>query len=66
MKSLTALLISVSLLFVSACSDESENKASGEHVWKEQTDALDKAKELEATMLKSAEERAKSMQDQMQ
>lgn len=66
MKSLKVLVLLVSTLFIAACSDENDNKASKDHVWKEQTDTIDKAKEVEAMMLKSAEDRSKSIDEQMQ
>ena len=66
MKSLKLLLVLVSTLFIAACSDESDSKASSDHVWKEQTDTIDRAKEVEAMMLKSAEDRSKSIEEQMQ
>ena len=47
------------LIVLSACSAESESqseKASGEHVWKAQTDSLDKAAEVEGMILDSAEQ----------
>jgi hypothetical protein len=66
MKSLNALIVLFSIFFMAACSDNSENKTSGEHVWKEQTETIDKAKEVEAKMLKAAEDRAKSIEEQMQ
>ena len=52
--------------FLFGCSDNTDSKADGDHVWKEQTETIDKAKEVEAMMLKSAEDRAKSIEEQMQ
>ena len=49
-----------------ACSGGNENEASGEHVWKEQVGTIDKAKEVEATLLKSAEDKARSISEQTQ
>ncbi len=66
MKSLNALIILISIPFMAACSDSSENKASGDHVWKEQTKTIDKAREVEAVMKKAAEDQAKSIEEQMQ
>ncbi|MEM6998241.1 MAG: hypothetical protein AAF419_00200 [Pseudomonadota bacterium] len=50
----------LSLLFT-ACSDgeNSSNESDKDHVWKEQTDSIEKAKEVES-MLKESE---KSMKD---
>ena len=66
MKSLKVLVVLVSTLFIAACSDESREKASSDHVWKEQTDTIDKAKDVEAMMLKSVEDRSQSMEEQTQ
>jgi len=41
------------LLSLAGCSDDGQ-VAKGEHVWKEQTKALDKAKEVEKMLQKSA------------
>ena len=49
------LLICCSIL--SACSDESNSssaEAKKDHVWKEQTDMINKAREVEGMMLDSA------------
>jgi outer membrane biogenesis lipoprotein LolB len=46
--------IMVSCLILFACSDESSNSSQKDHVWKEQTDTIDKAKEVEGMMLESA------------
>ncbi|MFT5396170.1 MAG: outer membrane biogenesis lipoprotein LolB [Gammaproteobacteria bacterium] len=48
------MLVSCSI-FV-ACSDESNSSADAkkDHVWKEQTDTIDKAKEVEGMMMESA------------
>lgn len=44
--------IALALLGLAACSSESDgNEAGGEHVWKGQTEAIDKAREVE-TILK--------------
>ena len=60
------LIIIILAFFLFGCSDNTDSKADGDHVWKEQTDTIDKAKEVEAMMLKSAEDRAKSIEEQMQ
>lgn len=46
--------IMVSCLILFGCSDESSNSSPKDHVWKEQTDTIDKAKEVEGMMLESA------------
>lgn len=49
-------LMLVSCSIFAACSDESNSSADAkkDHVWKEQTDMIDKAKEVEGMMLESA------------
>ncbi len=62
-------LISI-LLFISACSDDdnatSENKGSGDHVWKEQTQALDKAKEVDGLLKDATDQQRKIIDEQTQ
>ncbi len=55
-----------SIVCLSACSNSDDGKASGDHVWKDQVATIDKAKDLEATLLKSAEDKAKAMAEQTQ
>ena len=55
MSSLNKLLcIMVSCLIFFGCSDESSNSSQKDHVWIEQTDTIDKAKEVEGMMMESA------------
>jgi outer membrane biogenesis lipoprotein LolB len=51
------LLTASCLLFV-ACSSEDNNQAVSEkgHVWKEQTDTINKAKEVEGIIMDSADQ----------
>ncbi len=46
--------IMVACLVLIGCSDESSNSSQKDHVWKEQTDTIDKAKEVEGMMMESA------------
>ena len=41
------LLILPITLLLSGCSDERDKVAEGEHIWKDQTQALEKAQEVE-------------------
>ncbi len=62
---LLLLLISSSLFI--ACSDESNNSNAGsksDHVWKEQTDTINKAREIEGIIMDSAEETRKALEQQ--
>ncbi len=60
------LIVIILVFFLFGCSDNTDSNAKSDNVWKEQTDTIDKAKEVEAMMLKSAEDRAKSIEEQMQ
>jgi len=57
-------LISIYCLFAIACSDGNSNNTDSkkEHVWKEQTDTINKAKEVEGMMLDSAEATRKAIE----
>lgn len=57
-------LLLISYLIFTACSDEnnSSSEPDKDHVWKGQTDSIEKAKEVES-MLKESE---KSMKDAME
>ena len=54
------LMVLVSLV---GCGSD-EKVAKGEHVWKEQTKALDKAKAVEKTLMDSARQRLQQSNDQ--
>lgn len=64
------IILSAVLLLVSACSDDdkatSENKESGDHVWKEQTQVLDKAKEVEGLLKDVSDQQRKIIDEQAQ
>lgn len=49
------ILLYLSVLLLVACSDETD-KVEGDHVWKEQTDMIDKAKGIEALINDAAEQ----------
>jgi len=49
--SLLMLVISLGLV---ACSDDNVDKVEGDHVWKQQTDMIDKAKAVENSVLDAA------------
>jgi len=59
------LFISCSLFI--ACSDEGNNNNASskkDHVWKEQTDAINRAKEVEGMLLDAAEKNRKAIERQ--
>jgi hypothetical protein len=60
------LYIMVSCLILFSCSDESSNSSQKEHVWKEQTETIDKAKEVEGMMLESAAATRKLIDEESQ
>jgi len=64
------IILSAVLLLISACSDDdkatSENKESGDHVWKEQTQVLDKAKEVEGLLKDVSDQQRKIIDEQAQ
>ena len=66
----TIIFLTSFILFASACSDYEnatpEKKDSGDHVWTDQTQALDKAKEVEGLLLDSAAEQRKIIDQQAQ
>jgi len=60
----TALLVSFSLQ-LGACGGEppaAEVVEDERHVWSDQTDAIERAKEVEATIQKAAEEKRKALE----
>ncbi len=64
------IILATALMLVSACSDDeqgsSEDKGSGDHVWKEQTQTIDKAKEVEGLLQNAADQQRKAIDNQAQ
>jgi outer membrane biogenesis lipoprotein LolB len=60
------ILLLVSCFFLIACSDEgvSNTEAKKEHVWKEQTDTINKAKEVEGIMMDAVENTSNAIKNQ--
>ncbi len=58
------IILSAVLLLVSACSDD--DRESGDHVWKEQTQVLDKAKEVEGLLKDVSDQQRKIIDEQAQ
>ncbi len=58
------IFLSATLLLVSACSDD--DRESGDHVWKEQTQVLDKAKEVDGLLKDVTDQQRKIIEDQAQ
>jgi outer membrane biogenesis lipoprotein LolB len=60
-------LLLISSLMLIACSDESSSDSTEtkkDHVWKEQTDTINKAKEVEGMIMGAAEETRKAIEQQ--
>lgn len=54
----TFILLGVILMALTACSSESDDtETSKEHVWKEQTEAIDKAREVESILKRDQEQK---------
>jgi hypothetical protein len=66
MKSPSLTMILVLMFFAASCSDNSDNKSDDDHFLKEKIETIDKAKEVEALMLKTAEDQAQAIEKQMQ
>ena len=61
MKHLIPVLLSMAL--VTACSDREEKQIDDTHVWKGQTDALEKARNVEQLILDSTANRLKAIKE---
>lgn len=60
-------LVFVIYIFIAGCSEDTASdskKINGDHVWKEQTDKINKAKEVESILLDSAEATNKIIEEQ--
>jgi hypothetical protein len=64
MKTHHVLLILLTV-FITACSDETD-KVKGDHVWKEQTDMIDKAKDVEKLVHDAAIQQRQQIEDKTQ
>ena len=65
MKSQLLLLLLIPGFLLSACSDSSENSVGEDHVWKEQTETIDKARKVEGMLKQAAETQKKAIEEQM-
>lgn len=61
----TSLLLLAGFMFLAACSDD-DAEAKKAHVWKEQTDTLNKAKAVEQTLQNAADAEQKQINNQTQ
>jgi len=58
-------LLVLVVVFMTACSDETD-KVQGDHVWKEQTDMIDKAKDVEKLMNDAALQQRQQIEENTQ
>ncbi len=65
MKNIISIFCAIVFL-LSACSENNDAQGKKGHVWKEQTDAIEKAKEVEGMIQDSADEQRKIIEDQTQ
>jgi hypothetical protein len=66
MRTANTLVILCLFCISTACSDNTDSSDVQTHFLQEKTDALDKARQAETLMLKTAEEQAESMKKQLQ
>ncbi len=59
------IVVLLNTLLISACSDN-EDAPEKDHVWKEQTETLDKAKEIEAIIQNSADQQKQQIEEESQ
>lgn len=66
MRNLNIFILLFLLSFIVACSDEKEPQkkvSSGDHVWKQQTDALKTSKEVAKQLQKNLDEQQKKLNE---
>ena len=63
---LRGVLLFLCLLVFSACSFEDNEPGAGNHVWKSQTDALQKARDIEQQLANDVNEKKRKIEQQSQ
>lgn len=63
---LRGVLLFLCLLVFSACSFEGDESDVGNHVWKSQTDALQKARDIEQQLANDVNEKKRKIEQQSQ
>lgn len=66
MNMMLGVLLFLCLLVFSACSFESNEADAGNHVWKSQTDALQKARDIEQQLANDVSEKKRKIEQQSQ
>ena len=59
-------LFALIFVLISCSEDNAGNSGSGDHVWKDQVDTMDRAREAEQKMLDAAEAQRKAIEEQTQ
>lgn len=59
-------LLLTGFMWLGACQDNSDTEKNRDHVWKEQTDTLNKARAVEDTLHESAEKQRQQIQEESQ
>ena len=59
----TCMLLLAAVILMAGCSDD-DSEAKKAHVWKEQTDTMNKARAVEETLQNSADAERKQIEDQ--
>ena len=59
----TCMLLLAVFIFMAGCSDD-DSEAKKAHVWKEQTDTMNKARAVEGVLQDSADAERKQIEDQ--
>lgn len=59
------LMVTLILMLICACSDE-QPSLDGDHVWKEQTDMIDKASDVEQLLNESAQQQQQLIEQNTQ
>jgi hypothetical protein len=60
------LIISLLVFMIAACSDDQIDKVQKDHVWKQQTDMIDKAKGVESMLNDAAALQQQKINEQTQ
>ncbi len=60
------VVVSILALVITACSDDKVDKVEQDHIWKEQTDMIDKAKDVENILQDAAALQQQRIEQQTQ
>ena len=60
------ILVVLLITFVYSCSSDESGTVTGDHVWKDQVDTIEKAKQAEQKILDAADLQRQAIEDQSQ